>query len=103
MGLVNQTGFDAVASGTLSESWRQQPGNPVYCTDLTEPEIGLALSKANRATAPKHRDEIITILANHVGSNSFDQLTEENNAFLLRVNRDVTKGVWLLLYGVMRF
>ncbi|MHD0215543.1 NADPH-dependent F420 reductase, partial [Corynebacterium diphtheriae] len=30
--LVEETGFDALASGGLSDSWRQQPGTPAYCT-----------------------------------------------------------------------
>ena len=28
--LVNELGFDAVDAGGLDESWRQQPGSPVY-------------------------------------------------------------------------
>jgi predicted dinucleotide-binding enzyme len=32
--LVNDSGFDALDIGNLEESWRQQPGSPVYCTDL---------------------------------------------------------------------
>lgn len=33
--LVEETGFDAVDAGSLTDSWRQQPGAPGYCTDLT--------------------------------------------------------------------
>ncbi|AFU01594.1 MULTISPECIES: NADPH-dependent F420 reductase [Nocardia] len=32
--LVDQAGFDPVDGGTLAQSWRQQPGSPVYATDL---------------------------------------------------------------------
>jgi predicted dinucleotide-binding enzyme len=32
--LVNDSGFDALDIGNLEESWRQQPGSPLYCTDL---------------------------------------------------------------------
>src|SRR5919206_2167577 len=35
MALVEDTGFDAFDAGTLAESWRQQPGTPCYCTDIT--------------------------------------------------------------------
>ena len=31
--LVDELGFDAVDAGTLDESWRQQPGTPVYGAD----------------------------------------------------------------------
>lgn len=56
MGLVEDSGFDAVDAGPLSESWRQQPGSPVYCTDLTRDEIPTALSAAERDRLPKRRD-----------------------------------------------
>lgn len=32
--LVDELGFDPVDGGTLAESWRQQPGTPVYGADL---------------------------------------------------------------------
>ena len=32
--LADQLGFDGVDAGPLAESWRQQPGTPVYTTDL---------------------------------------------------------------------
>jgi 8-hydroxy-5-deazaflavin:NADPH oxidoreductase len=32
--LVDQLGFDPVDGGTLADSWRQQPGTPVYGADL---------------------------------------------------------------------
>lgn len=33
MKLVNDTGFDPVLSGSIAESWRQQPCTPSYCCD----------------------------------------------------------------------
>ena len=33
MTLVNDTGFDPVLSGSIAESWRQQPCTPSYCCD----------------------------------------------------------------------
>ena len=32
--LVDELGFDGVDAGRLDESWRQQPGTPVYTPDL---------------------------------------------------------------------
>jgi 8-hydroxy-5-deazaflavin:NADPH oxidoreductase len=32
--LIDELGFDGVDAGGLNESWRQQPGTPVYATDL---------------------------------------------------------------------
>ncbi len=46
MALVDELGFDAVDAGTLEESWRQQPGSPVYGADLDAPGVRDALSRA---------------------------------------------------------
>lgn len=56
MDLVEQTGFDAVDAGRLAESWRQQPGAPVYCTDLTREQVVEGLAHADRGRVPKRRD-----------------------------------------------
>jgi hypothetical protein len=32
--LADQLGFDGLDAGTLAESWRQQPGTPIYTADL---------------------------------------------------------------------
>ncbi|CAH0257820.1 hypothetical protein SRABI96_03344 [Peribacillus sp. Bi96] len=57
MDVVNELGFDAVDSGSLSDSWRQQPGTPAYCTELTKEELTEALKKANKEKAPFLRDK----------------------------------------------
>jgi 8-hydroxy-5-deazaflavin:NADPH oxidoreductase len=44
--LVEELGFDGVDGGTLDESWRQQPGTPVYCTDLDAAGVLRALGDA---------------------------------------------------------
>ena len=46
MGLVDELGFDPVDSGTLDESWRQQPGTPVYATDRDAQGVRRALAAA---------------------------------------------------------
>lgn len=57
--LVEDTGFIALAAGTLEDSWRQQPGTPAYCTELTLPELKVALQAADKARAPQNRDALI--------------------------------------------
>lgn len=57
--LVNETGFDALDAGDLANSWRQQPGTPAYCTELTLPDLQNALSAADKARAPVDRDTLI--------------------------------------------
>jgi hypothetical protein len=49
MGLVDDTGFDAVDAGSLAESWRMQPGTPAYCTDLDAAALRAALARADRS------------------------------------------------------
>jgi len=46
-GLVEQLGFDAIDAGGLDESWRQQPGTPVYATDLDADGVRNALASAS--------------------------------------------------------
>lgn len=61
MQLIDQIGFDVVDGGLLSESWRQQPGEPAYCQDLKKDALKLALQKADiskRADNLAKADEI---------------------------------------------
>jgi len=44
--LVDSLGFDPVDGGTLAESWRQQPGTPVYGSDLDAAAAERALAEA---------------------------------------------------------
>jgi hypothetical protein len=62
MALVEETGFDALDAGTLAESWRQQPGSPCYCTDLTRAELLAALATAEAARLPKRRDLALAVI-----------------------------------------
>jgi hypothetical protein len=61
--LVRQTGFDAYDAGPLHDSWRQQPGSPIYCTDLTTDPMGAAQAAAGAARSPRRRDLSIQIHA----------------------------------------
>jgi hypothetical protein len=45
--LVEELGFDVVDAGGLSESWRQQPGSPVYLADLGAEGVRNALAAAS--------------------------------------------------------
>jgi hypothetical protein len=59
--LIDELGFDGVDAGTLAESWRQQPGTPVYGADLKADEAQEALGAARpertaefSAASPRH-------------------------------------------------
>lgn len=45
--LVDQLGFEPVDGGTLAESWRQQPGTPVYGKDYDAERAVTALGQAS--------------------------------------------------------
>jgi hypothetical protein len=47
MGLVDELGFEPVDAGGLDDSWRQQPGTPVYGTDFDAEGVKRALSEAS--------------------------------------------------------
>lgn len=53
MELVEELGFDAVDAGGLDESWRQQPGTPVYATDLDADGLRHGLAEANPERLPE--------------------------------------------------
>ena len=45
--LIDELGFDPVDAGGLDESWRQQPGTPVYTADLDADGVREALAEAS--------------------------------------------------------
>ncbi|GMA38099.1 NADPH-dependent F420 reductase [Mobilicoccus caccae] len=81
--LVEETGLDAVDAGSLSESWRQQPGSPVYCTSLTAEQIPSALAAAQKDRLPRRRDLAIDVITNKVD----DPSATVDAAFLTQLNR----------------
>lgn len=59
--LIDEIGFDAIDGGALSESWRQQPGEPAYCQDLDKGRLKSALQQADidkRAANLAEADEL---------------------------------------------
>jgi predicted dinucleotide-binding enzyme len=52
MRLIDELGFDAVDTGSLADSWKQEPGTPVYGTDLGSEATELALATASRTRPP---------------------------------------------------
>jgi 8-hydroxy-5-deazaflavin:NADPH oxidoreductase len=53
--LVDELGFDGVDAGTLDDSWRQQPGTPVYDHNLDSAGVRRALAEAQRERLPQWR------------------------------------------------
>jgi predicted dinucleotide-binding enzyme len=53
--LVDELGFDPVDAGSLAESWRQQPGSPVYANDFDAEGVRRALGQATKERKPEWR------------------------------------------------
>ncbi|MET3941954.1 putative dinucleotide-binding enzyme [Paenibacillus sp. PvP094] len=70
--IVNEMGFDTVDSGSLSDSWRHQPGTPAYCTELTKEELTNALKYANKEKAPFLRNKVLEKLSALAGYSDKD-------------------------------
>jgi predicted dinucleotide-binding enzyme len=61
--LLDEIGFDGFDAGSLSESWRHQPGTPAYCSDPTIRELPSLLRNAVREKAAKNRDQAARLMA----------------------------------------
>jgi 8-hydroxy-5-deazaflavin:NADPH oxidoreductase len=81
--LVEDTGFDGFDAGTLAESWRQQPGTPAYCTDLTSDEMPAALAAADAARSPMRRDLAAAAVAERFGADG----ANPDEDYVVRLNR----------------
>lgn len=55
MDLIDELGFDAVDAGTIDDSWRQQPGTPVYGLDADANDVRLALAAAHHVRSDEWR------------------------------------------------
>jgi 8-hydroxy-5-deazaflavin:NADPH oxidoreductase len=55
--LLDRLGFDSVDAATIAESWRQQPGSPVCCTNPTRSELELWLKKVDRSTLVDNKEK----------------------------------------------
>lgn len=55
MQLVEELGFDPVDAGGVADSWRQQPGTPVYDVDRDAAGVRRALTEASPDRQPEWR------------------------------------------------
>lgn len=53
--LVQELGFDPVDAGSLEESWRQQPGTPIYGARVDVEEAKALLAQASPERPENHR------------------------------------------------
>lgn len=55
LGLIDELGFDGVDAGGIDDSWRQQPGTPVYAADFDAEGVRRALANSNKERKPEWR------------------------------------------------
>jgi predicted dinucleotide-binding enzyme len=70
--LVNDSGFDAFDIGDLSTSWKQQPGSPIYCTDLNLPELKFNLNEVQRNLLAERRELALQFILKQEHANWID-------------------------------
>jgi len=73
--LLDRLGFDSVDAGTIAESWRQQPGAPVYCTNPTRSELELWLKKVDRSSLAGNKEKGLSA---HLSLGDPDYQTQAN-------------------------
>jgi hypothetical protein len=86
--LVNDSGFASLDIGELSNSWRQQPGSPIYCTDLNLSELKYNVDKAKNKALPERRELALQFVLNQDPSNWKDWLQDcvTNNRIVYETN-----------------
>ena len=55
--LVDELGFDGVDAGPIADSWRQQPGTPVYASDHDAEGVKAALAQADPGKIAEYRNQ----------------------------------------------
>jgi predicted dinucleotide-binding enzyme len=55
--LIEELGFDGVDAGPIADSWRQQPGTPVYASDFDADGVKAALSRAEQDKIEEYRGQ----------------------------------------------
>lgn len=63
MRLVEELGFDVLDAGPLADSWRQQIGQPAFCTDGTLRQLPALLARARREMVAPKREEAMRLMS----------------------------------------
>lgn len=87
LSLVEATGYDALDSGSLIDSWRQQPGTPAYCTELNVDQLKLALDGADKTRAAQNRDALIRFFMSAEAPLSHEQIVVQNRAMTAKASQ----------------
>jgi predicted dinucleotide-binding enzyme len=84
MRLVEELGFDAIDAGSLDDSWHQEPGTPVYCTNLDAEELRKGLAQVDRERSQRLRK---------IAETKFTQLPADfTPEMIVKMSRDIQKA-----------
>jgi predicted dinucleotide-binding enzyme len=79
--LINDSGFDSLDYGSLQDSWKQQPGSPVYCTDLTLPQLKNSIGTARKELLPERRELGLKYILKHDPEQWMDNVKHNRNIY----------------------
>lgn len=83
-GLLDDVGFDFFDVGTLADSWKQQPGAPIYATNLKYEEIKNWVNRSIKSSLPERRENFLTLITGLPTNLSLAEQTEKIQSYLLR-------------------
>lgn len=70
--LLNDSGFDSLDIGKLDNSWKQQPGSPIYCADLNLLQLNNNKDKVDIKTLPERRELALQFILKQNPTQWFD-------------------------------
>jgi hypothetical protein len=85
--LIDRIGFDSVDAGTIAESWRQQPGSPVYCTNPTKEEVRLWLKNVDRSSLVTDREKVLKAYLSVVDADYQTQVKAHRSVLIKEKNK----------------
>jgi predicted dinucleotide-binding enzyme len=85
--LIDRIGFDSVDAGTIAESWRQQPGSPVYCTNPTKEEVQLWLKNVDRSSLVTDREKVLKAYLSVVDADYQTQVKAHRSVLIKEKNK----------------
>jgi predicted dinucleotide-binding enzyme len=84
--LINDSGFDSLDIGNVQDSWRQQPGSPAYCTNLTLTQLKKNIAKAQKELLPERREIALRFILEQDQKQWID--TVKNNRIVYQTDLD---------------
>ena len=82
-GLLDDIGFDFFDVGTLADSWKQQPGAPIYATNLKHSENKNWVNRATKSSLPARRENFLKLITGLPTNLSLSEQTERIRNYLL--------------------